>query len=696
VSVSPNGNYVYSGTDSPDETVRKLWAANGSWIWNFTGHTGNVFGVSAGPDGNHVYSGGGDAWVRKLWSVNGSWVWNASIPNTVASVSAGPDGNSVYSGDHSDVLRKLQTSDGSEVWNFTGFTNVVRSVSAGPEGQYAYGGSQDNTVRQISSRYVNNGSYLSNAFDAGSSLSWYNLTVDLAVDNWETTNATVEVSDSQDFSTVKDSQEVSLSDGLRNYSLNLQKAQHGRVNFTLSSTRRNDTPVVNSFTLWSADNSVPNVSFVSPTPDSGSYLSSSSLEVNVSASDKNLANVTLDLYNSSDTLINRTISGVSPLFRSFSLSDGLYKFNGSANDSVGNTNFTVTRNVTLDTKSPSASVSVSDDSVSQGSSVKISCSSSDESGVSSRKVTVTDPNGDKLSSGCGNDFGDTDVGGSYTVDLKVTDRAGNSNSDSAEFEVSSSGGGGGGTSAGDTEAGAQEVSSSKAKFLNLKEGKQYTMDTLSPSEGVDETEVATESLSFKTSEGIDEASIEFAEYKERPEEVETDAAKSVYRYQYVDASKELDEKISGASMQFRIKKGWLEDNNISGFNITLRKKVDGEWQDRSTSLTGEDKEFARYSAELEGFSYLAIAIKEVKEDEREDIRLDSCPFECCVDRANYTDKECGSGEVCENNQCVEVKEEPGEKKEKTEKDTGISPWWFVAALILLGLIYGIYRKKYGD
>jgi hypothetical protein len=97
------------------------------------------------------------------------------------------------------------------------------------------------------------------------------------------------------------------------------------------------------------DTVLPLVQFVSPTETSGSTISRNYILVNVTASDVNFANVTLNLYNLTG-LINSTASATSPLFLNFTnLSDGVYYFNASAYDMAGNVNYTETRTVTINT-----------------------------------------------------------------------------------------------------------------------------------------------------------------------------------------------------------------------------------------------------------------------------------------------------------------------------------------------------------
>ncbi|MDD2655857.1 MAG: right-handed parallel beta-helix repeat-containing protein, partial [Candidatus ainarchaeum sp.] len=103
----------------------------------------------------------------------------------------------------------------------------------------------------------------------------------------------------------------------------------------------------------------PNVTFEPPTPDSGIFSNASAIEVNVSAEDASgIANITIYLYNSS-ALFNHSNGTSGELFTTFAaLPDGIYYFNATAYDTVGNYNSTETRNVTIDTVPPSVAIQI--------------------------------------------------------------------------------------------------------------------------------------------------------------------------------------------------------------------------------------------------------------------------------------------------------------------------------------------------
>ncbi len=95
------------------------------------------------------------------------------------------------------------------------------------------------------------------------------------------------------------------------------------------------------------DATAPEIQFVSPTTENGSFLQDY-IVANVTAVDDGLNTTTIFLYNSSGSLVNSTSGSTSPLFINFTnLAEGTYFLNATANDSFGNTNSTETRTIIL-------------------------------------------------------------------------------------------------------------------------------------------------------------------------------------------------------------------------------------------------------------------------------------------------------------------------------------------------------------
>ncbi len=107
---------------------------------------------------------------------------------------------------------------------------------------------------------------------------------------------------------------------------------------------------------FTVDTTNPLVDFVDPTNSSGVTVGRDYVEINVSVTDENLDTITINLYNSTNDLIETNSSLTNPFYINYSsLSDGLYYYNSTANDTLGQSNSTETRNITLDTLYPQTS-----------------------------------------------------------------------------------------------------------------------------------------------------------------------------------------------------------------------------------------------------------------------------------------------------------------------------------------------------
>jgi hypothetical protein len=113
---------------------------------------------------------------------------------------------------------------------------------------------------------------------------------------------------------------------------------YGWANDTLGNT--NTTEIRNII----VDKTPPQIQFVGPTPVNGTYNTTQT--INVTASDTNLANITITVNGS----IVKTC-GYSPCLYNLT-QDGVYTFYATANDTAGNTNSTAPRTIIIDKTPP--------------------------------------------------------------------------------------------------------------------------------------------------------------------------------------------------------------------------------------------------------------------------------------------------------------------------------------------------------
>lgn len=195
---------------------------------------------------------------------------------------------------------------------------------------------------------------------------------------------------------------------------------------------------LNSALIWInvTDRTAPNINFTSPTEANNSFIDKNFILVNITATDANLRNITLFLYNSSQELINTTNNSSSPFFKNFtSLRDQIYYFNATATDISGNSNSTETRSVTIDTTNPSISVvTPSNNAFSNNAELDVNYSVSDLNLNScwysndSMSINIT-------LAGCANIITLAWREGQHNVTIWANDSAGNKNSSGISFTI---------------------------------------------------------------------------------------------------------------------------------------------------------------------------------------------------------------------------------------------------------------------
>ena len=236
--------------------------------------------------------------------------------------------------------------------------------------------------------------------------------------------------------------------GLTNYSeqdcgtnWSMAVAVEGLNNWTVfvNDSAGNENSSIIYFTL---DTTEPLIEYLGGMHVNNTNVSENWIYANVSVTELYNDTIVFNLYYSNATLVNSTqYTSATRNVNWTSLSDGVYVFNVTTNDTVDNENSTASRTITLDTTDPVATLSCLPSSVSQGDTVTCTCSGTDGgSGINSALTSAaTTPS--------------TASTGTYTVSgtCSVSDYAGNSASATDTYSVSgvssgSSSGGGGSSS----------------------------------------------------------------------------------------------------------------------------------------------------------------------------------------------------------------------------------------------------------
>jgi len=120
-------------------------------------------------------------------------------------------------------------------------------------------------------------------------------------------------------------------------------------------SRMSTSALTSKWNVTIIDNTTPTANFASPTMQNGTY-SQNYIEINITSTDTHISKIVNYLHNSTGDQNGSSSGTSSPNYVNFSsLSDGTYYINATVNDSVDNTNSTITRKIILDTKPPQVS-----------------------------------------------------------------------------------------------------------------------------------------------------------------------------------------------------------------------------------------------------------------------------------------------------------------------------------------------------
>ncbi len=162
----------------------------------------------------------------------------------------------------------------------------------------------------------------------------------------------------------------------------------------------------------------------------------------------------------------------------------------------------------------------------------------------------------------------------------------------------------------------------------------------------------------------------------KAESVEKELSKIVKDYIEIETTKLADEDIENVTIEFKVEKTWLIENELSKENVALYRLEGDEWKKLDTEVVSEDDNYVYYKAISPGLSLFAIAGEkiEVKEEEKvEEVEEEKLPTnvteeikECppcppptewseCIEGKQYrTVYKCGPET---NYECVPVREE---------------------------------------
>jgi len=153
-----------------------------------------------------------------------------------------------------------------------------------------------------------------------------------------------------------------------------------------------------------------------------------------------------------------------------------------------------------------------------------------------------------------------------------------------------------------------------ANFGNLEAGANMIVP-IENSDDLDVTEVELE-----VTENVRNAIVKVMKYETQPASVSVpeSGGGATYAYMSINKFNFKDDALGKAGIGFKVKKSWLEDNNLDEDTVALQRYHEEEWQKLPTSKKSSTAIYVYYKAETPGFSIFSITANKNVEPEPEE------------------------------------------------------------------------------
>jgi len=112
-------------------------------------------------------------------------------------------------------------------------------------------------------------------------------------------------------------------------------------------------------------------------------------------------------------------------------------------------------------------------------------------------------------------------------------------------------------------------------------------------------------LTFKTKNKVADVSIEVGSLKEKPSNlVETSGI--IYQYIEIVTDKIKEDDIEFVSINFKVSKEWINENDIDESSINLNWYIDNSWKKLKTNKINFDNNYIYFNSVSSGFSVFAV------------------------------------------------------------------------------------------
>ena len=280
------------------------------------------------------------------------------------------------------------------------------------------------------------------------------------------------------------------------------------------------------------------------------------------------------------------------------LAEGWYNLTVWTNDSFDNVNNSLRMTFVIDRTKPAVSVSCSPSAATVGDTVTCTCTTSDEYPGSGRLngwgFSGSNPTESTTATGSG-----TFTSGTCTV----LDYAGNRNTATGTWTVTAatSGGGGGGGSGGGSSSGATGQFEQKT-WTSINTGETATVE-------VENGVIGVTAVSFAVTDTVYGAWVKVEKESALPSTVSSFSGDTYRVIEITKGTALKDDKFTKATIDFKVEKKWLADNDLGKERVALHRFADGKWNELPTTVGQDDGTYVHYKAETPGFSYFVIGEK---------------------------------------------------------------------------------------
>ncbi len=150
VAFSPDGKYIATGNaDKEGHTVARVWdVATGQVVHEFSGHQGNVLGISFSPDDRFLLTAAEDRTAR-LWDLTTGQTLRifSGHRNAVQTATFSPDGRLVATTSNDGIARVWNLQKFPSGVQFSTYGVVVAQASFSPDGKRVITANQDDTAQ---------------------------------------------------------------------------------------------------------------------------------------------------------------------------------------------------------------------------------------------------------------------------------------------------------------------------------------------------------------------------------------------------------------------------------------------------------------------------------------------------------------------------------------------------------------------